>query len=199
MTNPEQEEGFFTYFKEIAVATWPHVRHTLVSALGFSLSLWAHKKLQEPAVQSFVKKDILDHGLEEKPTSPSASVPAVRQSTLYQQFTPQRGASSWKEGPGRVWKGNILIYYRRKYTTPDRPEGYVLYDHDELLRSDHYEGPCPLLIMDRGCQECRWHNRDPHQWFDDDGRKLKCLAKVWMQEIQNDITGLEELEHFDLR
>lgn len=160
---------------------WPECRAILAVAFGLSLTLWTKRSVERMFHKKIISKEVFEHGLKPKqPMTPSIAVPARRMS--FDNFRPKK---PFREGGGQKWIYDLQtnVVYRRKWNMDD---GVEIYDHDEILHAGHTEGPCPLLITDKGCHDCQyftWHPK--HEWAS------RCAAKIWIEECENQTMSLD--------
>jgi len=162
---------------------WPECRAILAVAFGLSLTLWTKRSVERLFHKKIISKEVFEHGLQKpEQSATSLSVPTNGNGTPFGHL---RSKKPFREGSGKKWIPNLqtVVNYRMKWNMDD---GTEIYDHDDILHAGHTEGPCPLLITDRGCHDCRYFNWHPkYEW------QSHCAAKIWMEECENGTMSLD--------
>lgn len=157
----------------------PELKLALGYALSIALALAVKRQVDHMIKGGVVDKGVIERGgLSPTPGQPLRPTPSPSQESLYNQYrTNLDHPASWD--PKYKWytgQGGHMrrLEYRESYKTPD---GYQVYEHDEMIRQDHIEGNCPMLKVDTCCQDCQWYKSRTLY-----ARDSRCAAKVWLEE-----------------
>lgn len=166
---------------------WNELWAILGVAGAVTFGLWIRRAVSGLIGAKMVDEKILAGDLKQ-PTPPNGTN-GTTQPTLYRPdrpFQPQPKAV-FREGGGYTYVPGFpaKLYYRAKYNTAD---GVEVYDHDEQLRRDHTEGPCPILNMREACYQCKWYVREvSYKW------SSQCAAKIWLDECKDENLPIEQV------
>lgn len=181
-------------WQQVWQRVWPEAKVIFGIAGSITAALYIKRGIEKLTGLKLIDPNILNNGLAPKPASAPAT-PVNGNGTSAAQSSFSLASRKFMEGKGSEFvRGLGVLHYDRKWNTCD---GYTLYEHNRRIRSDHTEGPCPLLVQTKGCRDCDWyvkHRSYSSRWEEEDYDDGTCTALLWLEKSQGEYTGLNQFD-----